>query len=267
MNSGRASATRPARKKKAEQTLAQRELKFGPKLVPHILMKSSNCAASLILRCQIEDKVGHLLKGIAEDVYNYLITKENLASALDVIRHCRAFETLKMRRITPKFGRLANVTTVASVDVGSSPSEDIASVVRRIIREELAQQGLCRDKSFHQCALLTQYFVNAQCKPVQSHSQDEGPSQSPPAASNPTKFECTRPNCMVNVVEKYIKTSVAVNSLTPLSHPRNKWPLGPLPFAWKKKFKSLAHCRLFLTFCAAIVRTWPTCAQRSGEER
>lgn len=45
------------------------------------------------------DKVGHLLKGIAEDVYKYLITKENRVSALDVIRHCRAFETLKIRRI------------------------------------------------------------------------------------------------------------------------------------------------------------------------
>lgn len=159
-----------ARKKKAEQTLAQRAQVPGETCTTYIEEVLKLC--SLVNPSMPdEDKVGHLLKGIAEDVYNYLITKENLASALDVIRHCRAFETLKMRRITPKFGRLANVTTVASVDVGSSPSEDIASVVRRIIREELAQQGLCRDQSFHQCALPDPVFRQCTVQAVQSHSE------------------------------------------------------------------------------------------------
>ncbi|XP_049516924.1 uncharacterized protein LOC125942694 [Dermacentor silvarum] len=83
-----------------------------------------------------EDKVGHLLKGIAEDVYQFLIGKDRLESVRDVVLHCRTFEALKARRITPKFGRLANVTNVASVDVVPAPS-DLASVIRQVMREEL----------------------------------------------------------------------------------------------------------------------------------
>lgn len=82
-----------------------------------------------------EDKVGHVLKGIAEDVYNFLIGKESLNSVSDVMQHCRTFETLKTRRIVPKFGRLSNVPTVASVDA-MSPS-DLSSTIRQIVREEL----------------------------------------------------------------------------------------------------------------------------------
>lgn len=126
-----------SKKKKAEQTLAQRAQIPGETCTMYIEEVLKLC--SLVSPdMSDEDKVGHLLKGIAEDVYNFLITKEDLASAADVMRHCRAFEALKTRRITPKFGRLANVPTVASVDT-SSP-EDVATIVRKIIREELGQQ-------------------------------------------------------------------------------------------------------------------------------
>ncbi|KAH8038352.1 hypothetical protein HPB51_001135 [Rhipicephalus microplus] len=57
----------------------------------------------------------------------------------DVISHCRTFETLKMRRITPKFGRLPNVTTVASVD--KYTPLDLASTIRQIVREELTRHA------------------------------------------------------------------------------------------------------------------------------
>lgn len=125
-----------SKKKKAEQTLAQRAQIPGETCTTYIEEVLKLCTI-VCPQMSDEDKVGHLLKGIAEDVYNFLITKEDLASAADVVRHCRAFETLN-RRITPKFGRLANVTTVASVDI--SATEDIAAVFRRIVREELDQQ-------------------------------------------------------------------------------------------------------------------------------
>lgn len=44
-----------------------------------------------------EDKVGHLLKGIAEDVYQFLIAIDSLESVSDVIMHCRTFESLRAR--------------------------------------------------------------------------------------------------------------------------------------------------------------------------
>ncbi|XP_049520780.1 uncharacterized protein LOC125944395 [Dermacentor silvarum] len=123
-----------AKKKRAEHTLAQRAQLPGETCTAYIeeilkLCKQANA------RMSEEDKVGHLLKGIAEDVYNFLIGKDSLASVSDVMKHCRTFEALKMRRITPKFGRLANVTTVASIDMSSS--FDLASTIRQIVREEL----------------------------------------------------------------------------------------------------------------------------------
>lgn len=95
-----------------------------------------------------EDRVGHLLKGIAEDVYNFLIGREHVDSVSDVVRHCRTFETLKTRRIAPKFGRLANVTTVASVD--ERPSADLSSTIRQIVREELQRHEV------HACSVMQQ---------------------------------------------------------------------------------------------------------------
>lgn len=82
-----------------------------------------------------ENKVGHLLKGVAEDVYNFLIAKESLSSVSDVIRHCRTFESLKMRRIMPKFGRLANITLAASKD--TSACFNLPSTIQQIVRKEL----------------------------------------------------------------------------------------------------------------------------------
>lgn len=123
-----------ARKKRAEQTLSQRAQLSGETCTMYIeeVLKLCRLVDSSM---SDEDKVGHLLKGIAEDVYQFLIAKENLTSVADVIQHCRTFEALKMRRVAPKFGRLANVPTLACVDA-STPS-DLSSTIRQIVREEL----------------------------------------------------------------------------------------------------------------------------------
>ncbi|KAH8029135.1 hypothetical protein HPB51_022951 [Rhipicephalus microplus] len=63
-------------------------------------------------------------------------------------QQCRAFEALKTRRILPKFGRLDNVPTVASMDVATC--EDIPFLVRRVVREELVR--LQAGDVHHQCS-------------------------------------------------------------------------------------------------------------------
>lgn len=123
------------KKKRAEQTLLQRAQVPGETCLTFIEEVIKLCRM-VDSRMPEEDKVGHILKGIAEDVYNFLITKENLASVADVIRHCRTFEQLKTRRIIPKFGRLANVTNVASI--ADDHALDLASTIRQIVREELS---------------------------------------------------------------------------------------------------------------------------------
>lgn len=119
-----------------------------------------------------DDKVGHLLKGIAEDVYTFLISKEHLDTVSDVIRHCRKFEALKKRRITPKFGRLSNVTTVASVD-STSPA-DLAATIRQIVREELR---LHEDVPSKAASFSERYLTKeAACRCPCVHSECMNPS-------------------------------------------------------------------------------------------
>ncbi|XP_077491779.1 uncharacterized protein LOC144102362 [Amblyomma americanum] len=123
-----------AKKKRAEQTLLQRAQLPGETCTMYIEEIVKLCRL-VNPRMPEEDKVGHLLKGIAEDVYNFLISKDSLKSTADVIKHCTAFEALKLRRVVPKFGRLANVTSIASVDVAAPVS--MADMIRQIVREEL----------------------------------------------------------------------------------------------------------------------------------
>lgn len=141
-------------KKRAEQTLMQRAQVPGETCTTYIeeVIKLCRMVDSGMTE---EDKVGHILKGIAEDVYSFLIAKDTLTSVADVIRHCRTFEQLKTRRITPKFGRLANVTTVASIE--SNQPLDLASTIRQIVREELSLYAQVAQPSSHHSHLPLEF--------------------------------------------------------------------------------------------------------------
>lgn len=94
-----------------------------------------------------EDKAGHLLRGIAVDVYQFPIADDTLKSVSDVIRHCRILETPKTRRITPKFGRLESITAVASV--GETPTLVPLSAIREIVQDALLRgEQLARHSGF-----------------------------------------------------------------------------------------------------------------------
>ncbi|KAH8009817.1 hypothetical protein HPB51_020165 [Rhipicephalus microplus] len=70
-----------------------------------------------------------------------------------------AAKRLHTRRIAPKFGRLANVTTVASVDV--SPPTDLAATIRAIVREELQRQGGRVDETIPHSPTNPPYYTAA----------------------------------------------------------------------------------------------------------
>lgn len=180
-----------AKRKCAEQTLFQRAQGPGETCTMYIeevlkLCKAVNPSMS------DEDRVGHLLKGIAVDVYNFLITKENLDSPTAVIKHCRTFETLKLRRITPKFGRLPNVTTVASVDSHEHSHEPphLADMIRQIVRDELSRHQdvnrsaiPCDSCSLQAAPIQRSSWRSTAPPPVRDHRNDSyGPA--PPARTH-----------------------------------------------------------------------------------
>ncbi|KAH7987791.1 hypothetical protein HPB51_026537 [Rhipicephalus microplus] len=122
-------------KNRGEQTLSQRAQVTGETCTMYMEEVLKLCKSVHPLMTD-EDKVGNLLKGISEDIYHYLIGKDDLQSANGIIPQYRKFKAPKARRISAEFGRLPNITTVTSIDVVPPPS-DLASTIRQIVREEI----------------------------------------------------------------------------------------------------------------------------------
>lgn len=90
------------------------------------------------------DKVGHVLKGIADDAFNLLICKD-CTTVDSVIKECRRFEQAKCRRISQQFIRLPHTAATSSCsDVTAPPrppptpdpmahSDTLTKIVRREI--------------------------------------------------------------------------------------------------------------------------------------
>ncbi|GBN05219.1 hypothetical protein AVEN_135326-1 [Araneus ventricosus] len=82
-----------------------------------------------------DEKVAHLIKGIAEDLYQTLLVQD-FRRVDEFVKRCREIESPRRRSITrTRFQRLPNVSAVsAETDVG-----DIRSLIREIVREELGR--------------------------------------------------------------------------------------------------------------------------------
>ncbi|XP_077516182.1 uncharacterized protein LOC144126110 [Amblyomma americanum] len=92
------------------------------------------------------DKVGHVLKGIADDAFHLLVCKD-CTSIDSIINECRRFEQVKGRRISPSFARLPNMAATSSCEDHRSPSRTpsdapaVTDSVTRIVRRELQAQA------------------------------------------------------------------------------------------------------------------------------
>ncbi|UYV77695.1 K02A2.6-like, partial [Cordylochernes scorpioides] len=78
------------------------------------------------------EKVSHLIKGVAEEVYQALVGK-NISTVDQFVAFCRRFEAFKRMRVAPpRFNRLPNVTTISTAE-----PDNLEALVRRIVREEV----------------------------------------------------------------------------------------------------------------------------------
>ncbi|UYV69023.1 hypothetical protein LAZ67_6002057 [Cordylochernes scorpioides] len=85
------------------------------------------------LQMSEEDKISHLMKGIAEELYQALLPRD-VQSTEQFITECRRVEALRCRRVTPtRYERLSNVASLCDQDDG----EDLSSMIRQIVREEV----------------------------------------------------------------------------------------------------------------------------------
>ncbi|UYV73960.1 hypothetical protein LAZ67_11001597 [Cordylochernes scorpioides] len=80
-----------------------------------------------------EDKISHLMKGIAEELYQALLPRD-VQSTEQFITECRRVEALRCRRVTPtRYERLPNVASLRDND----DRADLSSMIRQMVREEV----------------------------------------------------------------------------------------------------------------------------------
>ncbi|GFS71564.1 CCHC-type domain-containing protein [Trichonephila clavipes] len=121
-----------------------------------------------------DEKVSHLMKGVAEDIYQALLTRE-INDTASFIKWCNYIEDMKQKRVgRPKFERLPNVVPVASL----TDETDLVSLIRTIVREEV-----------HRLVNQTKYRAPVQKFPPKPRKTDVWRT----ADNRPVCFHCGRP--------------------------------------------------------------------------
>ncbi|GFV59757.1 CCHC-type domain-containing protein [Trichonephila clavipes] len=78
-----------------------------------------------------DQKISHLMKGVAEDLYQVLINSE-ISTVDKFVTCCREVDAMRKKRIEPlRYERLPNVTPI------STANEDLNDLIRRIVKEEI----------------------------------------------------------------------------------------------------------------------------------
>ncbi|UYV77528.1 K02A2.6-like, partial [Cordylochernes scorpioides] len=80
-----------------------------------------------------EDKISHLMKGIAEELYQALLPRDAHTTE-QFVTECRRIEALHCKRVTPtRYERLPNVASLSDHD----DRADLSSMIRQMVREEV----------------------------------------------------------------------------------------------------------------------------------
>ncbi|GFW53312.1 CCHC-type domain-containing protein [Trichonephila clavipes] len=133
-----------------------------------------------------DEKVSHLMKGVAEDIYQALLTRE-INDTASFIKWCNYIEDMKQKRVgRPRFERLPNVVPVASL----TDETDLVSLIRTIVREEV-----------HRLVNQTQESLDSDPQSLEEIVQDEVERVLAPVSTKPTE---TRPRpTYATVTRKY----------------------------------------------------------------
>ncbi|GFW70240.1 retrotrans_gag domain-containing protein [Trichonephila clavipes] len=133
-----------------------------------------------------DEKVSHLMKGVAEDIYQALLTRE-INDTASFIKWCNYIEDMKQKRVgRPRFERLPNVVPVASL----TDETDLVSLIHTIVREEV-----------HRLVNQTQESLDSDPQSLEEIVQDEVERVLAPVSTKPTE---TRPRpTYATVTRKY----------------------------------------------------------------
>ncbi|GFV43451.1 retrotrans_gag domain-containing protein, partial [Trichonephila clavipes] len=141
-----------------------------------------------------DEKVSHLMKGVAEDIYQALLTRE-INDTASFIKWCNYIEDMKQKRVgRPRFERLPNVVPVASL----TDDTDLVSLIRTIVREEV-----------HRLVNQTQESLDSDPQSLEEIVQDKVERVLAPVSTKPTE---TRPRPTYAAVTRKYRAPVFRNS-------------------------------------------------------
>ncbi|GFY12581.1 CCHC-type domain-containing protein [Trichonephila clavipes] len=163
-------------KYRAEEQLKCRAQRSGESTQSYIQSVLGLCQeVNPLMKEDEKKKVSHLMKGVAEDIYQALLTRE-INDTASFIKWCNYIEDMKQKRVgRPRFERLPNVVPVASL----TDETDLVSLIRTIVREEV-----------HRLANQTQESLDSDPQSLEEIVQDEVERVLAPVSTKPTE---TRP--------------------------------------------------------------------------
>lgn len=207
--------------RKAEEQLKYRAQRSGESTQSYIQSVLGLCQ-EINPTMPDDEKVSHLLKGIAEDIYQALLTKE-INTTADFIKWCSYIEDMKQKRVGRRmFERLPNVVPVAAMQ----DEPDLVSLIRRIVQEEVHRLINQTDEPSDPCSQSLEEIVQDEveralapvsAKPIETRRrptyaatkrESRVPVQRPPAQprktdrwrttdNRPVCFHCGRPGHVV----------------------------------------------------------------------
>lgn len=201
----------------AKKALATRVQTSTESYVSYILDVLALCAKADPNMSE-DDKVNHVLKGIADDAFNLLVFT-NVTSIDAILKECRRLEHAKSRRVSQHITRLPNTAATSSCDdlfhqpsrcdnltriirreveaaqpaAPSFPSPDHSpatiSLIQAVVRQELSNVGLHSVRSVR--SEPPSYRTN---QPRSSHSSygQRNPSEWRTVDDKPICFNCRR---------------------------------------------------------------------------
>ncbi|GFV39873.1 CCHC-type domain-containing protein [Trichonephila clavipes] len=137
-----------------------------------------------------DEKVSHLMKGVAEDIYQALLTRE-INDTANFIRWCNYIEDMKQKRVgRPRFERLPNVVpTQESLDSDPQSLEEIVQdEVERVLAPVSTKPTETRPRPTY-AAVTRKYRAPVQKFPPEPRKTDVWRT----ADNRPVCFHCGRP--------------------------------------------------------------------------
>ncbi|GFU90150.1 CCHC-type domain-containing protein [Trichonephila clavipes] len=177
--------------RRAEEQLKCRAQRSGESTQSYIQIVLGLCQEVNPLMKE-DEKVSHLMKGVAEDIYQALLTRE-INDTASFIKWCNYIEDMKQKRVgRPIFERLPNVVPVASL----TDETDLVSLIRTIVREEV-----------HRLVNQTQESLDSDPQSLEEIVQDEVERVLAPVSTKPTE---TRPRPTYAAVTRKYRAPVQI---------------------------------------------------------